>query len=204
MPDYLSLVEKVLGWVKGLLPVAKRLWKDYLNGPAASVRLLDPVNCNHLLEIRNVGGGTVTPRVFLDRVTDNEDRFLPSFVPIAEVNCAGDRDWPRLFGSASALFTILGVDWRDEQRPSLWFHEVVRRRDEKGEEYLQTGSRVLVPPVPMGEHKEIRLTVRVVLCSGDDSQRELVDKVLLYAVVPELREFKVRYIKPRHKSIFDY
>jgi hypothetical protein len=197
MPIPLPSFDKVLEWIKRLVPAMRRLWRDYINGPAIEAKLLQ--SATHpvfALEVKNVGGGTVVPFVYLEGVTDEKGRITEIATPTVEIWCESG-DQPRLFGSARALFSILIVGdglagW------FLYVKEVVVE-DENGSFNRVGRTYPLVTPRPMAQHKEIRLRVRVVFCSPNDLKREIIDEAFLYSVMPkgDSGEFTVRLLKPK-------
>jgi hypothetical protein len=212
IPSFDGIVKAFIG----MMPAMRRFWKDYINGPAISARLLDSVDnpwrsknapgreTVYLLEIRNVGGGVAIPRVFLNDVTDEQDRFAGIVTPV-EIFISPEPGLPRLFGEAKIFCTILNVDWTRQEGPSLYFYYPAILNQDRKEERKPWAIR-LVGASPLEQQKEIRLAIRVVFYSADDPQKELMDKILRYSVkpLPDSNEYRVRQLKLGHSSIFNY
>jgi len=198
-----TIAAQIIAWFKGLLPMIKR-FVSYINGPAIGIKLLSPVNEIYNLEIRNIRGGVAIARVFLCDLTGADEQFTGRIVSPIEI-CQGNTiEWPRLFGQSRALFPILMVDRHNAKGPSL-LHKAVGIFSHGGGCSKHPSSSTLIPPSPIQEQKEIRLTIRVVFYSVDEPHTELMEKFLRYLVrpLPEQGTYEVRLIRPKHVSIFD-
>jgi hypothetical protein len=196
--------EVVHGWLKGIGGMFKKL-RAIWNTPIIVARLQDPnpVAGAYLLEVRIIRGRAAIPRVFLDDVTDGQDKFLGIVTSPVEVYQADTLELTRLGRKGSALFAILIADYRDADGPQLFMPTVITQR-QNGQEKRVLSAFPIQPPVPLLRQKELRLKFRVVLYATQNPTEEETAENFRFSVVPltDAGKYQVQRIGRKRYSTF--
>ena len=166
-----------------------------LNSPVVGAKLLPAVGNDFQFEVRNVRGGTAFARVFLEDVTDDNDRSTGVVTSPVEVYRYDSLELARLFGTARGVYGILSVDRRHQVGPALRVNTILTDRNG----VRSRGEMFVSGPAPLEGQQEIRLTIRVVFYSDDGGRTELTDADSKYFARPLLipGDYEVGPLKPQ-------
>jgi len=185
--------ETIAGWIKGLIPISKRIWMT-LNGPAIGIKLRGFLGDNYVMEVRNVRGGVVIARVFIQDITDNNDKLIGKTIPVEVFE--SKLEPTRLFGNSMAVFNVFTVSREVScQRLGVW-----TRLSPDGKKPPGRWFEYLCDRIPLNQQHEMRMTIRVVFYFVDSPTVEVEDQVHRISVVPlpDSGHYSARLIKHRH------
>jgi hypothetical protein len=172
-----------------------------LKGPEIGVKLVHPSAHVFRLEVGNIRGAVVNAKVFLDDVTDSQDRTIMADTGIFEIKGNNFPRPVRLFGKAREVFAILTIDWRDAAGPYYRVDTISMSKDEQGSDTRTIQELKIGISAPVAQHQETRFKFRVVFYDADTG-KEWMDEVFRYAAIPmpSTSEFKLVPLRPHQRK----